>query len=674
MKPILMTSADCAYEARPESVNAPAPATALTKLRRETAGFVVSVIADLVFLRLSIVVPPCSMYSAPIRAQLNPGQFRWSPGAVDRYQALVSIDSNLIAILDRLRRQPRSNYARHSILAAHHRSVGKRAPAVAYTGGNFGEGGCPCRSGTHADQDVALLQPRQLVRRTQHPRDATRDSRRCRHARQLREVGATGSHSFEEFVGDAENFNHYRLSDRFRRRTKHDGHFLNSLVPFIEISFAVADDRFEGFAALLAGRERTQLGIEQKIHIIWIGEVDRSGDRLRRFADRNGAAHVDVPIMVIVPPRKICVLAGSERLIERTTFLGAHLAARLLDQALAFCDRRVQAAFEGIGIIALQKRLDDAKAAIRIFDPGRRTDIDNAVTAPAVFLQERIERRDPLGCRRVLLERLVNAAGRRIGDDFCCHSAASGVGKLPHRAVRFHRLGFVTLQKLRNVGRGNAQFLAQAVKPEIVRGQRIHQVEMDFPGAHVKRARIDHELPDFRRRLARQIVSFQIAQTFDDFVAAFVPDSGKILQKRGQYRADAFAAVAGNPRGDRNIRAVDKDSSYARRQPVARRQRHIVRRRLRAPREAVLEPDKIEGISTRPLKPFKPKPRLVFRLEQRELITHPGSIDVLARIEAWIALVLEDLCEGDHAFPPFAAVFTPRGAYLALWPRLPQAA
>ena len=109
----------------------------------------------------------------------------------------------------------------------------------------------------------------------------------------------------------------------------------------------------------------------------------------------------------------------------------------------------------------------------------------------------------------------------------------------------------------------DAEFLAQAVEAEIVRRQGIHEVEMNFPRAHVEGACIDHVLPDLRRRFAGEIVRFEIAQALHDLIAALVPDRWKILQERRQHGANSLGTAAGDPGRDRNVGAIDENSGNA---------------------------------------------------------------------------------------------------------------
>src|ERR1700735_5556202 len=143
--------------------------------------------------------------------------------------------------------------------------------------------------------------------------------------------------------------------------------------------------------------------------------------------------------MIVVPPGEVGVLTRCQRLIEGATFLRRHLGARALDQRFALGDGRLQTMLERVGIVALQQRADDAEEAIWVLEPARETDIDNPVAAPAILLQECIELLRPdRGCRRIL-EGLVDTARRDVGDEFLHLRPARAVGKLPHRAVRFHR-------------------------------------------------------------------------------------------------------------------------------------------------------------------------------------------------------------------------------------------
>ncbi len=262
-------------------------------------------------------------------------QLPGSSGTMDRHQALVAVDRDLIAIFDRLRREPRAHDARHAIFPADDRRMRERAAAITDARRNLGESGRPGRGRSDANQDVALLQPgsssgdrstRAVPRAT--PDDAGDAGKlfgiagasfiRARNSSVMPKISiTTGSAMVSGGVPSTIGISSARLSQ------------------WLKYALRSAITGSNDFRRLLAVGESAQFRIEKKIHVVRIVEIDGFRDRLRGLADRQRAAHVDVPIMIVVPPGKIGVLARRQRLIERAALLRRHLGARSLDQLFA---------------------------------------------------------------------------------------------------------------------------------------------------------------------------------------------------------------------------------------------------------------------------------------------------------------------------------------------------
>ena len=118
---------------------------------------------------------------------------------------------------------------------------------------------------------------------------------------------------------------------------------------------------------------------------------------------------------------------------------------------LAFlsCLTRLLFNLQAVWVIALEQGLYDAETIGRLLDPGRRRDVDDTVTAPTVLLQKRIEVSEPFCRRGRLFQRRIDVRRRCVGDDLVNCRAARVVGELPHHAVGFHRLSFISLQEFR---------------------------------------------------------------------------------------------------------------------------------------------------------------------------------------------------------------------------------
>ena len=181
-----------------------------------------------------------------------------------------------------------------------------------------------------------------------------------------------------------------------RRRAQNLRHLRALGVPVLEVVFPILDERCEIADSCAAGAQVGNLGIEEEEYVVRIGHIERCRDCPGRVPDRQAAAHVDVPIVIVVPPAEVRLLARGERLVEGLAFAFGELLPGFGNQAFALVDCRLHALFEFIGLVRGEHRLHRAQRAGGILDPTRRTDVDDAIMPMAELGEEIVELLEPV--------------------------------------------------------------------------------------------------------------------------------------------------------------------------------------------------------------------------------------------------------------------------------------
>ncbi len=129
---------------------------------------------------------------------------------------------------------------------------------------------------------------------------------------------------------------------------------------------------------------------------------------------------------------------------------------------------------------------------------------------------------------------------------------------------------------------------AQPVELQVDGEQRVHQLEVDLPGATLERAGVNDVLADVGQGFTREVVRLEVAEAELELPFTLFPDRVEVLEERREISPDAGGTEAELPFGRRrDLSLVGEWSPHSLHEPLARRQRQEVRRDLRRPRAAV---------------------------------------------------------------------------------------
>jgi len=337
----------------------------------------------------------------------------------------------------------------------------------------------------------------QFVGVVQDAGDAAADALGGRHAGQRLDLaaGVGRLHGAQEVAVQAEDLDQDRVVHRLRDGADHLGQRGAALQPVVEVLLALLDQAGELAVGPAAGGDVHDLLPEQVERVVLVAGADPVRDGLARPPHRQRDAQVDVVVVVVLPPREVRRPAGGEAAVEELLLLQGEGGPGRVDGRLAIFDGRRPGRLEVVLGALLQERLDHAEGRGRVLVPARQRDVAGALRAPAVDLQEVAELGQPLAGRAAVGgQRRPDPVGLVRGEDGLQAGRAGRGGQLPQLPVGLHDLGVVALQELGDLARVEAELGAHAVEADVVRQQRVHDLEVDLEGPLVVLARLDEVL------------------------------------------------------------------------------------------------------------------------------------------------------------------------------------
>ncbi len=200
--------------------------------------------------------------------------------------------------------------------------------------------------------------------------------------------------------------------------------------------------------------------------------------------------------MVFVPPCEVGDRADVEQLVEASESLAVELRSGGLDGLVALAVRIDERLVEVVSLFHLHEVAQLTEWRRLVLDPRRDVDVGDALGAPAVHLEEVVELGQPdrsiaAGLRQGVAN-LIGLVFEQVGDA----QSLGLVGQVPHRPVGLHDLGVATLQHLGDVAGIDSIAGAQPVQLQVDGEERVHDLEVDLPGAVLEGARVREVLAD----------------------------------------------------------------------------------------------------------------------------------------------------------------------------------
>ena len=205
--------------------------------------------------------------------------------------------------------------------------MGEHAAAIADTPGDLREGRRPVGRGRLAHQDVARLERVQVVGVVEDAGTATCLALRCRNACQCLDIAVTARclDGGEEVLIEAEDLDEHRVGHGLGDGAEHLGHAGPALMPVVEVVVTGLDDALERVHRLLAISHRGELGPEEEEAVVGLIRTGLLGNRTCCPPHRQRHLEVDVVVVIVLPPREVGRLAGSDSGVERRLLLGGEL-------------------------------------------------------------------------------------------------------------------------------------------------------------------------------------------------------------------------------------------------------------------------------------------------------------------------------------------------------------
>ena len=266
--------------------------------------------------------------------------------------------------------------------------MAEAAPGVANAGGDFRKGRSPTWRSALADQHISGGQRVDALGGQQHFGASSYFACTSRSAGQEFGSGLVEAHSPQEFLGHAVHLNHDGIRHLLRSGAKVFGHLATPCRPLFEVIPAFPDQVGEFVELGATFRQADQFRPEEKSRVVWICTTQDGSQCQRSAAHGNGRAHVNIVIVVLVPPNEIRGLQGLQTLVKRHLLRTAQSAPCGSNRLVTSGGGMLQLGRHIRDGVLRQQRPDRAEHRGWIFPPNVNAKVADVFRTPAPGLQK----------------------------------------------------------------------------------------------------------------------------------------------------------------------------------------------------------------------------------------------------------------------------------------------